>query len=145
MNEIRFRGIRTDNGKWVFGYYIKHLNYTPCVNHIVMPEEYQHFIMQDGFSDWNMPRNTRHFEVVPETVGQLLLTGADFEVYEDDEIRMHYFAFENGMEIDKEVVGVACLDMFGTYTMDKEGNKWYWVTYLELPEEEIEVIGNIHE
>ena len=71
MREILFRAKRIDNGEWVEGYYIYHIKRTLCpFGDSVKPEDEQHVIMQDGFSDWNMPRNTVAFDIEPETVCQ---------------------------------------------------------------------------
>lgn len=71
MREILFRAKRIDNGEWVEGYYIYHIKRTICpIGDSVKPEDEQHVIMQDGFSDWNMPRNTVFFNIDPETVCQ---------------------------------------------------------------------------
>lgn len=71
MREILFRAKRVDNGEWVEGYYIYHIKRTICpIGDSVKPEDEQHVIMQDGFSDWNMPRNTVVFNINPETLCQ---------------------------------------------------------------------------
>lgn len=71
MREILFRAKLIDNGEWVEGYYIYHIKRTICpIGDSVKPEDEQHVIMQDGFSDWNMPRNTVVFDIDPETVCQ---------------------------------------------------------------------------
>ena len=59
MREILFKAKRADTGEWVEGYYIYHINRTICpIGDSIKPEDEQHVIMQDGFSDWNMPRDT---------------------------------------------------------------------------------------
>ena len=69
--EILFKAKRKDNGKWVEGYYIYHIKRTICpFGDSVKPEDEQHVIMQDGFSDWNMPRNTVVYEIDPDTLCQ---------------------------------------------------------------------------
>lgn len=71
MREILFKAKRKDNGEWVEGYYIYHIKRTICpLGDSVKPEDEQHVIMQDGFSDWNMPRNTVVYEINPETLCQ---------------------------------------------------------------------------
>lgn len=71
MREILFRAKRIDTGEWVEGYYIYHIKRTICpIGDSVKPEDEQHVIMQDGFSDWNMPRNTVVFNINPETLCQ---------------------------------------------------------------------------
>ena len=69
--EILFKAKRKDNGKWVEGYYIYHIKRTICpLGDSVKPEDEQHVIMQDGFSDWNMPRGTVVYEIDPDTLCQ---------------------------------------------------------------------------
>lgn len=69
--EILFKAKRKDNGEWVEGYYIYHIKRTICpLGDSVKPEDEQHVIMQDGFSDWNMPRNTVVYEINPDTLCQ---------------------------------------------------------------------------
>ena len=71
MREILFKAKRADTGEWVEGYYIYHINRTICpFGDSIKPEDEQHVIMQDGFSDWNMPRDTVHFDIIPETLCQ---------------------------------------------------------------------------
>ena len=69
--EILFRAKRIDDGEWVEGYYIYHIKRTICpLGDSVKPEDEQHVIMQDGFSDWNMPRNTVVYIIDPKTLCQ---------------------------------------------------------------------------
>lgn len=56
MREIKFRGIRVDNGEWVWGDLVK--LYYPNATHIAQETDNQH---------WS---NTRFTEVLPESVGQ---------------------------------------------------------------------------
>lgn len=71
MREILFKAKRLDNSEWVEGYYIYHIKRTPCVfGDSVKPEDEQHVIMCDGFSDWNMPRDTVYYDIDPETLCQ---------------------------------------------------------------------------
>lgn len=71
MREILFKAKRADTGEWVEGYYIYHINRTICpFGDSIKPEDEQHVIMRDGFSDWNMPRGTVHFDIIPETLCQ---------------------------------------------------------------------------
>lgn len=71
MREILFKAKRKDNGEWVEGYYIYHIKRTICpLGDSVKPEDEQHVIMRDGFSDWNMPRNAVVYEINPDTICQ---------------------------------------------------------------------------
>lgn len=69
--EILFRGKRIDNGKWIEGAYMYHINRTLCIDEdSVKSEDEEHIILFDGFSDWNMPRGISYVHVDPATVGQ---------------------------------------------------------------------------
>ena len=71
MRDILFKAKRIDNGEWVEGYYVYHIKRTICAfADCVKPEDEQHVIMQDGFSDWNMPRDTVHYDIDPNTLCQ---------------------------------------------------------------------------
>lgn len=71
MREILFKAKRIYDEAWVVGYYVYHIKRTICAfNDKVEPEDEQHVIMQDGFSDWNMPRDTVHYDIDPNTLCQ---------------------------------------------------------------------------
>ena len=75
MREILFRGQKVDTKEWVYGNYLKHLPYTPSPirskkENEKIEKDYEHYIISDGFSDWNMPRDTVNRIVIPITVGQ---------------------------------------------------------------------------
>lgn len=56
----RFAGFRTREVK---GYYVKHISATPYPmstqeeHDKFVAEHTEHYIMEDGFSDWGLPRN----------------------------------------------------------------------------------------
>ena len=68
------------------------------------------------------------------------------EIRIGDKIEMHYF-FENhdpvtlgAFEDEKLITGIVGVDFWGTYTETSDGKKYYWLHYLEEPEEELEIM-----
>ena len=62
-------------GNWVYGTYYKHITRTPSpIGDSIKPEDIQHLIIRDGFSDWNLPRGIELIEVDGDTVGQYTWT-----------------------------------------------------------------------
>ena len=129
MREILFRGKRLDNMAWIEGSLIQH-----DLSMICGDDEQR--------------------RVDPETVGQY--TGLKDEngkrIFEGDIVKMHYF-FENyspgtlGSFEDEEVLDVVIrIDMYGVAfeTLDHEMSG-YLCDYLQDPEAELEVIGNIYD
>ena len=99
--EIFFKAKRKDNGEWVEGYYIYHIKRTICpIGDSVKPEDEQHVIMRDGFSDWNMPRDTVVYEINPDTLCQYTgLTGKyGKKIWENDLLghKLNRVEFLNG-------------------------------------------------
>lgn len=61
--EIKFRGKRKDNGKWVYGYYVQRSHKDCCVYHFIYTGAYNDDDAQLGL-------DLEVYEVLPETVGQ---------------------------------------------------------------------------
>lgn len=93
MFEFEFRGQRLDNKKWVYGGYHKHNTYTlsPIVSKGEQPEKpkYAYLIIQSGFSDWNLPKQLKGYEVDPATVGRYtgFRSNTKEKIYEKDFLR----------------------------------------------------------
>ena len=140
MREIEFRGYDTKLNKWIYGFYIKHINAT--LNPFGSTEEEikewhkehtKHYIVQDGFSDWGMPRGLQFNEVDEYSIGQFTgiqdCNGRD--IYEKDMV--------------KYKGGIGYVDfLFGTFSivLEEENISLYEVF---IGDEKIEVVDNLYE
>lgn len=147
MREILFRGKRHDNGAWVEGdLYVEHFPGTD--------EIHEWLRCSIRASEKWRPWQGNIFDVDPETVGQYtgLKDQNDKKVFEGDVVKMHYF-FENyapgtlGVFEDEDVLDVVIkIDKFGVFfeALNRELSG-YLCDYLQDPEAELEVIGNIYD
>lgn len=69
MSQILFRAKPINSDKYVVGYYIYHINRTlsPFGDSLEKEDE-EHYIVQDEFSDWGMPRGINFFPIDPNTL-----------------------------------------------------------------------------
>lgn len=102
MRVIKFRGKRVDNAEWIYGYYVK--------------GETRHCILRD--------LGGMQFDVIPETVGQLLTSEKNPNFFEGDIIA-------DTLPISKET------DFKNAYVVT-------WENYYDISPTEY-VIGNIHD
>ena len=127
MREIKFRGKRVDNGKWVFGNYIRFAGYGFEEHHIT------------SFKAWE-----ENDKVNPATVGQYIEVhdAEDNELYEDDIVKIF---------TDKWIIAVIKIE-YGTTALvstDFTDGFEYISEYLQIDRNygwvDCEIIGNIHD
>ena len=135
MNRYTYRAKEfNSNSKWVYGSYLKFLPYTP--NPLGKPpreEEYEHLIVREGFSDWNLPRGLSAFKVDASTVSQCTgsLDKNNVPIYENDIVVFGHVAYIVTWKYDKFILKSVEPEMFDQ----------------EFPDDSslVQVIGNIFE
>lgn len=77
MRDLQFRGFDLETKSWHYGYYIKHIDSTPCIFSSEAEwekwheEHTEYLIAFDGFSDWWMPRGIKVANKIdPKSLGQ---------------------------------------------------------------------------
>lgn len=95
-----YKAIGIKRNVWVYGYYVKHREITPAPlysdldKHMKYMEEHtKHYIVSDGFSDWNMPRDLVFTEIDKDTLCQSVGVNDSegVSVFENDMIDYRYF------------------------------------------------------
>ena len=118
MREIEFRGIRKDDGKWVYGYYFK--------------------TWEQAYILWGTINGIPHMvEVIPETVGQYtgLKDKNGVEICEGDNLQTTHHGIGR----------VIWSDNSSAWHIKPEKEPGQDVFLCDYSSETLEVIGNIHE
>lgn len=141
MRTIKFRGKRTDNGEWVYGYYWKEDN-NPCFRNELIE---QHYISVQNNHDWYLT-SLDDYNVITETVGQFtgLIDQNKEDIYEGDLIKMEEWWYEGDYKCFG-FIGKVIFDN-GQFAVNGNGD----MNYIELDScsihnHQFEVIGNIYD
>lgn len=140
--ENKFRGQRTDNKKWVYGYYFK----TPLTDEATNSKPEDGWSFLSGRERHCIAQNSCVYEVIPETVGQFLGVLNNKEVYEGDYLSVNGYCYE---EPEEDWCGVISRGLFGWCLDGFNSNgdeQWYPLyeiggSYITI----YKLLGNIHD
>ena len=141
MREIKFRGKRKDNGKWIKGYYVKQL-----IDVKNDKEIYKHYIVKTEIDNTDSDKDIylKYFEVISETVAQY--TGLDDK--NDREIYGHHIIKVIEVYDDEIKEHITDIEWTEASFVAKDCGKDYYSTFLaawfnpDYPLVELEIIGN---
>lgn len=124
--EILFRGVRPDNGEWVYGYLLEAVN---CIT-----DKKSTFIVEQDATYFGYGEFAGSFEVIPETIGQFtgLVDKNGNKIFEGDIIAKGFDRYEVRWNAEQM--------RWGTYLNDYE-----LAGFTKFSEPFFEIIGNIYE
>jgi hypothetical protein len=135
--EIKFRGKRTDNGGWVYGYLI-----------------HDDVIRDKGIAvgTVNMSGECEvscdAYRIIPETLGQLVCITPNTSMYVDNSFELYEGDLIRRSDGKDDAVYRIAYENCEFYGLSNEGDEWGLFTY-SLGDrrnlERIEIVGNIHD
>ena len=151
--EFLSKAKRVDNNTWVTGYYVYHINRTLCaLGDSLKPEDEVHYIMQDSFSDWNMPTHIEAHHIIPKTLCRCTTMKDKITrpIYEGDIITYQRISVIPEVGFDGEVVkGVVVYSehIWMIAITEKDGNETTasLSRIIKYVGESVEVVGNIYD
>lgn len=141
MREIKFRGKRIDNGRWVYGQYFitpltdENSGTTPDAGWFFLTGETRHCIAQNGVA----------FVIDPNTLGQFtgLKDKNGKEYFEDDIVELRYIMSPlSGAEVVERYR--VKIDKSTLIKLSHHSGEQRWDRYLYMQHAELEIIGDFH-
>lgn len=138
---MTYRAKDIDNGRWVYGYYVRRDEVTPYPmspfpehDQKIHDENYvKHYIFYDGLSDWGLRAPWYKVDVDPKTLGRSVgvrdKNGKD--IYEDDIV----------LTTREGIIHVKYENMRDNIEVCTIG---FWLGW-DSKNETIEIIGNVHD